>query len=35
MKLWTDPKTGKQYLRVRTTDANGKSVVRMFSEQEE
>ncbi len=34
-RLWTDPKTGKQYLRVRSTDANGKSVARMFTEQED
>lgn len=34
-RLWTDPKTGKQYLRVRSTDANGKSVARLFTEQED
>ena len=29
---WTDPRTGKVFLRVRTTDANGKVIARMFSE---
>ncbi|KAB2637839.1 MAG: tyrosine-type recombinase/integrase [Verrucomicrobia bacterium] len=31
-KNWTDPRTGKTYLRVRTTDTNGKSVSRMFTD---
>ena len=29
---WTDPKTGKIFLRVRTTDANGKVIARMFTD---
>ena len=34
-RQWTDPKTGKQYLRVRSTDANGKSVARLFTDEED
>lgn len=32
---WTDPKSGKVFLRVRTTDASGKVVSRMFSTEED
>ncbi|MCX6875955.1 MAG: tyrosine-type recombinase/integrase [Verrucomicrobia bacterium] len=32
VRTWTDPRTGKNYLRVRTTDTNGKSVSRMFTD---
>ena len=32
---WTDPRTGKEYLRVRSTDANGKSVARLFTTQDD
>ena len=34
VRTWTDPRTGKTYLRVRTTDTNGKSVSRMFTDQD-
>ena len=29
---WTDPRTGKTFLRVRTTDANGKVIARLFTD---
>lgn len=32
---WTDPKSGKVFLRVRTTNASGKVVSRMFSTEED
>ena len=31
---WTDPKTGKTYYRVRTTDADGRVVQKTFSDEE-
>jgi integrase len=32
---WTDPRTGKTFLRVRTTDANGKVIARLFTDPED
>ncbi len=33
-RTWTDPKSGREYLRVRASDANGKVVSRLFTDEE-
>ncbi|WP_265594639.1 tyrosine-type recombinase/integrase [Haloferula sp. BvORR071] len=34
-RSWTDPKTGREYLRVRSSDANGKVIARLFTDPED
>lgn len=31
-RTWTDPKTGREYLRVRSSDATGKVISRLFTD---